>query len=310
MNRQLLILLLLSSVATCSAADGLVKPVVYNHVSSESAAVEILVNTALSPKFKLVDIPDSPDYVPPKPTAGYLPRAARTEEGKPLSGYVLVAYVVTAAGRVASPVVIKTTDQRLNAIALKGMKDWRFAPATFQGTAIATTAAQDFNFETAPTEYVPQILDPAGGRISRPTKWFYKTDHQGSTYRWTISREDTTGGKPYTTGVRIQTIIGVKDAMGKTARDSILDFVAAKKEEATKVIKTCEEKSQGLFTRICLETEEGQDHILYSLFWGTGDLDVAVITSARTAKDLWETYAPTFDKMSGFEVIDMKRFEK
>jgi hypothetical protein len=59
-----------------------------------------------------------------------------------------------------------------------------------------------------------------------------------------------------------------------------------------------------------LETEEGPDHILYSLFWGTNDLDIAVVSIAGTTKELWQTYAPTFHKMGSFELIDMKRFEK
>ena len=83
-----------------------------------------------------------------------------------------------------------------------------------------------------------------------------------------------------------------------------------KKKGADKVLKTCEEKPEGLFTRICLETEEGPNHILYSLFWMTSGTDIAVVTIAGTSKELWETYAPTFDKMGAFELIDMKRFEK
>jgi hypothetical protein len=68
-------------------------------------------------------------------------------------------------------------------------------------------------------------------------------------------------------------------------------------------------KGPRLFTRICLETEEGPYHILYSLYWGTNNLDVAVISIAGTTKELWDTYSPTFDKMGAFDLIDMKRFE-
>lgn len=178
------------------------------------------------------------------------------------------------------------------------------------GTAIATTAAQQFNFEATPTEIVQQILEPTGGKILRPKCWFYTEGHRGPTYMWTISREDTSGNRSYTTGVRIQTFTGVKDGTGKTAKEFILDFAEAKKKEAGKVLKTCEAADQGLFTRMCLETEEGPYHILYSLFWGSNNLDVAVITISGTAKELWEIYAPAFDKMSELELIDMKRFEK
>jgi hypothetical protein len=163
---------------------------------------------------------------------------------------------------------------------------------------------------SAPTEFVTQVLEPTGGKILRPKDWFYNEGHRGPTYMWTLSREDISKGQPYTTGVRIQTFVGVKDSTGKSAKEFILAFVAAKEKEATKVIKTCAEKDQGLFTHICLETEEGPYHILYSLFWGSKNLDVAVVSIAGTTKELWDTYSPTFDKMSAFELIDMSRFDQ
>jgi hypothetical protein len=43
-------------------------------------------------------------------------------------------------------------------------------------------------------------------------------------------------------------------------------------------------------------------YILYSMFWGNR-IDVLVISIAGTIKELWNAYAPTFDKMR-------KRFEK
>jgi hypothetical protein len=162
---------------------------------------------------------------------------------------------------------------------------------------------------SAPTEFVTQVLEPTGGKILRPKDWFYVESHRGPVYMWTLSREDASNNQPYTTGVRIQTFIGVKANTGKNAKEFILDFVAAKKKEA-KVLRSCGEKDQGLFTRTCLETEEGPHHILYSLFWGSANLDVAVVAISGTTKELWDTLSPTFDRMGAFELIDMKRFER
>jgi hypothetical protein len=64
-----------------------------------------------------------------------------------------------------------------------------------------------------------------------------------------------------------------------------------------------------MFTRVCLETEEGPDHILYGLFWGN-EVDIVIVFTAGTTKELWDTYADTFDKMGDFELIDLKRFQK
>ena len=68
--------------------------------------------------------------------------------------------------------------------------------------------------------------------------------------------------------------------------------------------------NRNLFTRVCIETEEGPHRILYSLFWGNDDLDMVLVSIAGTTKELWDTYSPVFDKMAEFKLIDLKRFEK
>lgn len=164
--------------------------------------------------------------------------------------------------------------------------------------------------EAPPTDFITQVLEPTGGKIQRPVDWFYHESHRGAAYNWTLSREDPSDGRPYTTGVRIQTLMNVEEGTGKTAKQFILDLMAARTKNASKVIKTCDEKDQGIFTRVCLETEEGPYHILYSLFWGSCGMDVAVVVIAGTMKKLWETYSSTFDKMSDFDLIDMERFDE
>ena len=161
--------------------------------------------------------------------------------------------------------------------------------------------------QTPPSKFVVQILEPTGGKIERPDDWFYAEAHRGSVYMWTLSREDTAGNRPYTTGVRIQAFTGVKQGTGKTAKEFVLEFAHAKRREG-KTISSCPEVDQGLFTRMCLETEEGPDRILYSLFWGSSGLDIAVISISGTTKELWPIYSSTFNRMSTFELIDMKRF--
>lgn len=173
-------------------------------------------------------------------------------------------------------------------------------------TIIQTVSAQTNG--PISTNFVLQVLEPTGGKIQRPKDWFYSESHNGPSFSWVLSREDASKAA-YTTGVRIQTLVGVKKGTGKTPKEFVEDFVQKKKKEADKVAKSCPAKKQELFTRICLETEEGPHHILYSLFWGNDDLDVVVISIAGTKKELWSTYSPAFDAMGEFEVIDMKRFE-
>jgi hypothetical protein len=192
------------------------------------------------------------------------------------------------------------TNMQFKHVGLPGMN--AIFIAIFMSFSCTPVAAQ-----TAPSKFVVQTLEPTGGKIERPSEWFYAEAHGGPVYRWTISREDTSGNRPYTTGVRIQAFTGVKQGTGKTAKEFVLEFAAAKKMEG-KIIRSCPEVDQGLFIRTCLETEEGPHRILYSLFWGSHGLDVAVISIAGTTKELWQTYSSTFNRMSTFELIDMKRF--
>lgn len=161
----------------------------------------------------------------------------------------------------------------------------------------------------AATELIVQMLEPIGGKIRRPKDWFYTESHSGPSYVWTLSREDVSKG-PYTTGFRIQMLVGIKENTGKSPKEFVQDFIQKKKKEADKVLQTCDANKQELFTRICLETHEGPHHILYSFFWGNDNLDIAVVAIAGTTKELWNTYSAVFDQMAGFELIDATRFAK
>jgi len=173
---------------------------------------------------------------------------------------------------------------------------------------LTTVCASGAEKAKASREFVTQILQPTGGEIQRPKGWFYTEEHPiPSLYTWILSREDASKGS-YTTAVRIDLMVGVHANSGKTPKEWVLHYIKLKRNQA-KFLKTCRENNQGMFTRVCLETEEGRHHLLYSLFWGN-EIDIVVATTASTTKELWDTYAPTFDRMlNRFELIDMKRYK-
>jgi len=158
-------------------------------------------------------------------------------------------------------------------------------------------------------QFVTQVLEPTGGKISKPVDWFYQESHGGPVYRWLISKEDPATGKPYQTGMRIQLFANLKKNTNKTAKQFVLDFINSKRATEN-IVSTCNEQDQGLFTRICLETIEGNYHILYSGFWGTNGMDLAVVTVSGSPIELWQQSSPIFQRMSQFELIDMERFSK
>ncbi|RWX44261.1 hypothetical protein H206_01871 [Candidatus Electrothrix aarhusensis] len=164
-----------------------------------------------------------------------------------------------------------------------------------------------------PEGYILQVLEPFGGTIIRPQEWFYTESHRPQHYTWKVTKEDAKLG-PYETGVMIQALLGIKEHTGKTPKQFVLSFIEEKKKNA-KILSESSERNVGLFTRVCLETEEEikagtisqQHHIMYSLFW-EDKMDIVAISIAGTPVDLYEKNKKILNSMNSFELIDMKRF--
>jgi hypothetical protein len=128
------------------AADGAV-PLAYNNVEGDgSAALDRAIKRAYLGRYEIVDTAGASGYVEPQPLRGELPSSASDAAGRPLDGYVLAVYIVGADGIVADPVILRTTDERLSKVATDAMSHWRFTPGRVDGSPVATTAAQEFEF--------------------------------------------------------------------------------------------------------------------------------------------------------------------
>ncbi|MFI5331670.1 MAG: TonB family protein [Desulfobaccales bacterium] len=120
---------------------------VYNHTTTEGAPLDALVHKFYQTNFKIVDI-NGKGFVSAKVSEGTTsPDKAITDTGEKLAGSVLVVYLITDQGRVIYPIVVESTDERLNPTALRAMEAWRFRPATLNGKAVWSAAAQEFIFE-------------------------------------------------------------------------------------------------------------------------------------------------------------------
>jgi hypothetical protein len=123
------------------------KPIVYNNMEGDGGVeLDRSIKQAYSSMYTIVDTNTAAGYAEPRAIAGDLPKYVRDKEGRMISGYVLVTYIVTADGAVADPVMVKWSDERLCRVAVEVMANWHFMPGTLKGVAIATTAAQEFNF--------------------------------------------------------------------------------------------------------------------------------------------------------------------
>lgn len=177
-------------------------------------------------------------------------------------------------------------------------------PALASATvAPATTAPAP---DATPAGFERQVLDVTKGEILRPAGWHYSWFSTQHAIIWTVSREDA-GKGAYDTGMRIQFVPAVKASAGQTPEQVARGFLSGKAASA-KVVRQCEEKANGDFRLVCLETSEpsatpGKNfRILYSVSW-SNERDWFVITTFGAPEAEWEALRPTIDAMSRFVLI-------
>jgi hypothetical protein len=149
-NITRLLLAALALLPASGRAAAPAKPVIYNNLAGDgSVELDRSIKAAYGSTYAIVDTSRAAGFAEPAPTAGELPRLAMDAHGQPISGYCLIVYIVSAAGLVSDPVIVRWSDERVCPVALAAMGDWRFTPGRLNGTAVASTAAQEFTFGPA-----------------------------------------------------------------------------------------------------------------------------------------------------------------
>jgi TonB family protein len=121
------------------------KPVVYNHIAGAATDMDRLAHQTYETDFKVVDIRSQDGaYSPPTLKMAPQPKAPGDISGKPITGTVVVFFIVTAEGKVAKPVIINSTDRRLNLRVLETLAQWTFEPAQLNGKSVASIGGQEF----------------------------------------------------------------------------------------------------------------------------------------------------------------------
>jgi len=132
------------------AQTSLEKPVVFNHITEAGAALDRLVHQTYDAEFKVVDFSDLDGvYVPPRPANVPRPGNPVDEKGAPIEGKIVVLFIVTTEGRVVRPVIINSSDPRLNRPVLETLAVWTFEPARVNGRQASTTAGEEFDLQAA-----------------------------------------------------------------------------------------------------------------------------------------------------------------
>lgn len=127
------------------------KPVVYNHVTAADSDMDRLAHQQYDLEFKVVDFRDQDGaYSPPELKYNPRPKAPADKYGTPITGKVVVFFIITAEGQVVKPVIITSTDRRLNQEVLDALAQWTFEPARVNGQAVAAIGGQEFDSGAIP----------------------------------------------------------------------------------------------------------------------------------------------------------------
>lgn len=155
---------------------------------------------------------------------------------------------------------------------------------------------------------------PLGGQIMVPSGWFVTEGAKGTTYLFTVSKEDLATTGRYETGWRIQWIAGVSKLANVTATQAI-QYNIARKKAAEQVVRECEPEKIGEFTRQCLETlapvagsPDRKYHIIYTFSW-SDEKDMMIAGTFGAPEEEWPEAQKIYRVIKDFKLVDWARVE-
>ena len=143
--RYLLVLFFSLGVAF-SAEPALGRPMLYNFVNDAGADGERILQQSYGPRYTIVPATRASGIVPPKLTLQTYPLYGRVPGGP---GDAIVAFIVGPNGRVKDPVVVYSTQPRINRMVREMVSKWLWKPAQLNGAAVPAIVSHRVGFSRA-----------------------------------------------------------------------------------------------------------------------------------------------------------------
>ena len=89
----------------------------------------------------------TPETMPMKLIAGEMPPTPADADGKPITGRVLVGFVLNVDGTLQAPVVLQSADERLSEVAKAHVLELSFLPAKFDSRVVRAIGAHAYDFD-------------------------------------------------------------------------------------------------------------------------------------------------------------------
>ena len=141
-----LVVLVLSAQAATAAEPARGRPMLYNYISEAGPGAERILQQTYGPRYTIVSAGKASGLTPPKITLQTYPLYGRVPGGP---GKVAVAFIVTPNGRVKDPVVIYSTQPRINRMVREMVSKWLWQPAKLNGAPVPSIMAHYVGFSRA-----------------------------------------------------------------------------------------------------------------------------------------------------------------
>ena len=152
MARLLVLLSLLFASGVTLACDKPAKEpsvddVVFNNISPQTMELDQEVQSRYGCKYPFAMLFSSDGYTPMKLVSGSQPATPTDATGAPITGTVLVGFVLNMDGVPVDPVVLKSQDDRLATIAMDHVVRLRYTPSQFNGRTVRSLGVQVYQFK-------------------------------------------------------------------------------------------------------------------------------------------------------------------
>ena len=124
-----------------------VDDVVFNHITAQTAAMDEKLQSLYDCKYVFAMVFESSDYESMRLISGKMPLTPTNDEGKPLTGMVLIGFVLNTDGVPSDPVVVQSESDELSKIALEHVLGIRFQPAKYKSRVVRSLGVQAYIFK-------------------------------------------------------------------------------------------------------------------------------------------------------------------
>jgi Gram-negative bacterial TonB protein C-terminal len=151
MKRLWILVLILASGSALACAkpakDSAAEDVVFNNISPQTMELDQELQGKYGCKYAFAMLFSSEGYTPMKLVSGSQPPTPADAAGEPITGAVLVGFVLNTDGVPVDPVVLKSTDDRLAKIALEHVGGLRYSPSQFKARPVRSLGIQVYQFK-------------------------------------------------------------------------------------------------------------------------------------------------------------------